>query len=209
LTPSYNDLFSGVVQALQMLYGSKKLYNMAINDIHEIFSDIKSVIPGTIGAYFIGCTVPSNFNGPSVCDPRCVSSLPPGEKNLGYGECDDLVLIYSEGGFNSLNEKRSPRVYIYIGDINFTGFTPDNIEQLKEAEIEKAILIYGGIDGSYREVTNEIGLADLPRSTPAVQSSSSSSSSSNNNGAAIGLAVIIIVIIIILLIVLWQSNNRG
>src|SRR5579864_4769354 len=124
LTAHYNDQFNSIVQTLDLLYGSRKLYNIAISDIHGIFGDIKNVVPGTIGAFFIGCSIKSNFTGPAICDPLCVSALPSGERTSGTGECDDLVLIYSDGVFNSLNEKRSARVYIYIGDSDFTGFTP-------------------------------------------------------------------------------------
>jgi|SRR5436853_1198469 len=156
LNPEHTESFKSIVEALRLLYGSQSLYELILTDIHGIFDDVKDVRPGTIAAFFIGCSTNDKFPGPMGCNPKCAASLPPTEGTSGYANCDDLVLIYSEGLFSSLNEKRSVHAYIYIDNTNFLGFSTDNITQLRNAGIENASLIFGHQDGSYREVTSAL-----------------------------------------------------
>lgn len=220
LNAEHTELFKSVVEALRLLYGSQALYDLILNDIRGIFSDVKDVRPGTVAAFFIGCFNDDKFPGPMGCSPKCAgSSLPPPEGTPGYTNCDDLVLIYSDGLFSSLNEKRSSHAYIYVGSGNFNGFSNENIRQLKEAGIENASIIFGNPDGSYREVTSPLNLDQLPKKQEADNSGSNSSNSSSNvtssegaasgngSGAAIAFAVVLILIIIILLIVFFRYGK--
>lgn len=219
LSPEHTESFRSIVEALRLLYGSQALYDLVLTDIRAVFSDIKDVKPGTVAAFFIGCFNDDKFPGPMGCSPKCAASLPPAEGTPGYTNCDDLVLIYSEGLFSSLNEKRSSHSYIYIGDADFSGFTVENIRQLREAGIENSSLIFGNQDGSYREVTSALTLDQLPRKleseTSKLQSSATNNQPAPNNtensnttsGAGIVFAIIIIVIIILLLVVLYRAYN--
>lgn len=223
LSPEHTESFRSIVEALRLLYGSQALYDLVLTDIRAVFSDVKDVKPGTVAAFFIGCFNDDKFPGPIGCSPKCAASLPPAEGTPGYANCDDLVLIYSEGLFSSLNEKRSSHSYIYIGDSDFSGFTIENIRQLREAGIENSSLIFGNHDGSYREVTSALTLDQLPckieteapkaPKAPKAQSSGTNhqptptnpDSSNTNSGAGILFAIIIIVIIILLLVVLYRA----
>lgn len=209
LNPEHTESFRSIVEALRLLYGSQALYDLVLTDIRTVFADVKDVKPGTVAAFFIGCFNDDKFPGPMGCSPKCAASLPPAEGTPGYTNCDDLVLIYSEGLFSSLNEKRSTHAYIYIADPNFVGFTSENLRQLRGADIENVSLIFGNQDGSYREVTSPLAIDQLPHKESEgdakVTTAQTTEETNNNAGAGIALAIIIIVIIILLFIVLYRE----
>ena len=211
LNPEHTESFRSVVETLRLLYGSQALYDLVLTDIRSVFADVKDIKPGTVAAFFIGCFNDDKFPGPMGCSPKCAASLPPAEGTPGYTSCDDLVLIYSEGLFSSLNEKHSTHAYIYIGETNFSGFSTKNIRQLKDAGLENASLIFGNQDGSYREVTSALTLDQLPRKSGSdlnqlsTEASTTQNETNTNSGAGVVFAIIIIVIIILLLIVLYRS----
>lgn len=218
LSTEYTESFRSIVEALRLLHGSQGLYDIILNDIRNVFNDIKDVKPGTVAAFFIGCFNDDKFPGPMGCSPKCAASLPPTEGTPGYNNCEDLVLIYSDGLFSSLNEKQSTHAYIYIGDPEFSGFTLENISQLKSAGIEKSSLIYGNQDGTYREVTGDLTIDQLPQKPQSLTSKSTidtkslseyqaDDNGSNSSGAGIVFAIVIIVIIILFLVVLYRSYN--
>lgn len=210
LSAEQTESFRSIVEALRLLYGSQALYDLVLTDIRNVFNDVKDVKPGTVAAFFIGCFNDDKFPGPMGCSPKCAASLPPSEGTPGYANCDDLVLIYNEGLFSSLNAKQSIHAYIYIEDVNFSGFTTENIRQLQGAGIENASLIFGNNDGSYREITSATAVTELPKKTenqPTTTQTDSSSSSSNATGAGVVFAIIIIVIIILLIVLFYRAYN--
>ena len=207
LEDDQKESFTSVMDAVEMLYKIGKLYELIHSDIQSIFDDIKIVIPGTVAAYFIGCSSNDNFSGPMGCNPKCAASLAPGGKNPSDYICDDWVLMYeSDGTFSALNQKISQHTYIHIGDFNFKGFTSDNIKQLTDANISSITLIYGKADGTYGEPTNSMSVSKLPLISE-IQPQSQTSDSNNDSGAWI-LFIIIAIIIIILLIILYLSYSR-
>jgi hypothetical protein len=215
LSIDHTELFKTIVDALRLLYSNHTMYNLVLNDIHTAFSDVKDIKPGTVAAFFIGCFNDDKFPGPLGCSPKCASSLPPIEGTSGYQNCDDIVLIYSEGLFSSLNEKRSDHAYIYIEDVDFSGFYTENIQQLREAGIENATLIFGNQDGSYREITGTLLIDQLPCKTEDNNTVGQSiktnvqvtnDNDTNSNSAGMVFIIIIIIIIILLLIVLYRSR---
>jgi len=208
LSNELTESFRSVVDALRVLHGSSALYDIVLNDIKTIFSDVKDVKPGTVSAFFIGCFNDDKFPGPMGCSPKCAASLPPAEGTPGYSSCDDIVLIYAEGLFSSLNEKRSQHAYIYIGDKDFVGFSSDNIKQLKEAGIENSSLIFGNQDGSYREVTSSLNIDQLPRKEEPESPQVSQQQNNNNTGAGIALAVIIILIVVLLFAIMYRNYSH-
>lgn len=212
LSTEHTEAFRSIVEALRLLHGSQALYDLVLNDIRAVFADVKEVKPGTVAAFFIGCFNDDKFPGPMGCSPKCAASLPPSEGTPGYANCDDLVLIYSEGLFSSLNEKRSSHAYIYIGEADFSGFTSDNLRQLREAEIENASLIFGNQDGSYREVTSALNIDQLPSKTEAPAAAQTQqqdpNSTTTNTGAGIALAIIVIIIVILIIVLLFRGYNQ-
>jgi hypothetical protein len=206
LPAAQTESFKSIVEALRLLYGSQALYDLVLGDIRDIFSDVGEVKPGTVSAFFIGCFNDDKFPGPMGCSPKCTASLPPTDGTPGYTNCDDLVLIYSDGLFSSLNEKRSSHAYIYISDHSFSGFSKENIQQLKDAGIENVSLIYGNEDGSYREVTSPTSIDNLPRNEKVTNSTSDGAANNNGAGTGIVFGIIIFVIIILLIVVLYRNS---
>ena len=194
------------MNAIGILYKIGKLYELVHNDIQGIFDDVKIVIPGTVAAYFIGCSSNDNFNGPMGCNPKCAASLAPGGKDPSEYTCDDLVLMYeNDGTFSSLNQKISQHTYIHIGDPNFKGFTEENIKQLTEANITSATLTYGKADGSYMDPIKAMLVTQLPLIS---QTQTNPDGTTTTDNAAWILFIIIAIIIIILLIILFVSYSR-
>lgn len=209
LEDEQKDSFGKIMNAIEMLYKTGKLYELIHNDIHTIFDDVKIVIPGTIAAYFIGCSSNDNFPGPMGCNPKCAASLAPGGKNPIDYTCDDLVLLYeSDKTFSSLNRKLSEHVYIHIGDLGFKGFTQDEIKELTDANILSVTLVYAKADGTYGDVINSIPINKLPLITETQNTTNNTS----DDGAWILFIIIIAIVIILLLIVLYQlyanKNNE-
>lgn len=215
LNPQQTASFNSIVEALRLLYASQALYDLVLLDIRNIFGDVTNVKPGTVGAFFVGCFTDDKFPGPLGCSPKCASSLRPTEGTPGYNTCDDLVLIYSQQHFSSLNNKQSKHVYIYVDDVNFNGFTKDNIVQLKDAGIENASLIFGNSDGSYREVTSAVPINNLPTSSNTNGNNNGNGGGSNepvdqnNVNTAVVFGIIIFIIVILLLVVLYQNSGKS
>jgi hypothetical protein len=207
LEEEQNDSFAKIMNAIEMLYKTGKLYELIHNDIHTIFDDVKIVIPGTIAAYFIGCSSNDNFPGPMGCNPRCAASLAPGGKDPAQYTCDDLVLMYEDDKtFTSLNRKISSHSYIHIGDPNFKGFTEENIKKLNEANISSVTLIYAKSDGTYGDIVGSVPIEKLP----LLSQTQNDTNNNNDDGAWILFIIIIAIAIILLLIVLYQLyDNRN
>jgi len=209
LNDEQKDSFNKIMNSIEGLQKTGKLYELIRNDINSIFDDVKIVIPGTVSAYFIGCSANGNFPGPMGCDPRCAASLAPGGKDPAEYTCDDLVLMYeNDKTFSSLNRKMSTHTYIHIGDADFKGFTEDNVKQLEEAHITSATLIYAKADGTYGDIISSIPISKLPVITQ--NQNDTNNNTSNDNGAWILFIIIIAIVIILLLIMLYQlyANNN-
>ena len=201
LDDEQNNNFDNMMSSIEMLRKTGKLYELLHNDIATIFDDVKIVIPGTVAAYFIGCSSKDDFPGPMGCNPRCAASLTPGGKDSKDYTCNDLVLMYEDDKtFSSMNKKISQHSYIHIGDVNFKGFTSDNIKQLSDAHISSATLIYARIDGTYGNINQFVPVNDLP-----VESQTQNTTTNNDDAAAWILFIVIISIIIILLLIVLSQ----
>jgi len=189
------DLLTSTIEATRILYNSKALKNLVLDDIKSIYHDIKNPVPGTVGAFFIGCFNDDNFKGPIGCNPRCAASL--------FGchneqiECADTVLIFSQGQFTKLNDKKSLHCIIYIEDHQFTDFANHHIHRLKQAGHQQMTLVYSHADGSYKHVTDRIDIGTI--------------TTSDDETSTVWMILIIILVIIGLLLlfgVLYMYNNK-
>ena len=70
LSNDHRETFNNTVEAIRLIYESPTLYSLILEDINGIFSDVTKVIPGTIAAYFIGCSSNDKFTGPLGCSPK-------------------------------------------------------------------------------------------------------------------------------------------
>lgn len=196
--------FKSVIDAMRASHGSPS-YNVLVDDVKSVFSDIDNVKPETVAAFFVGCYKDNEFSGPIGCSPKCAGSIPPGGTG-DYSICEDLVLIYTDGTFNSLNNKQSKHAYIYISDPDFTGFTTENINHLRDSGIEKVTLIFGNGDGSYKKISSVIDIDTLPVDT-SLKPRATSTTMSNNTAAIVTVGVIILIIIIIVLLFMFSNSS--
>ncbi len=190
LEKKQSKLLKSTTEATRLLYNSNVLKSLILTDIQEIFKDVKNPIPGSVAAFFLACFNNDDFKGPLGCNPRCAAS------SLGCDtfECSDTILVYSNNQFNALHDKQSSHAYIYIESEKFINFHPHHIKELKDAQISSVTLIYGNKNGTYREITYQLALEDLPVSN-------------NVTTASAGTILVIVVIILIILILLFLYGN--
>lgn len=205
LNPGKTQSFTSIVETLRLLYNSNDLYDLVLKDVHEIFSNVSNIKPGTVAAFFLGCSNDNKFDGPMGCDPKCAASLPPSEGTPEYANCNDLVLLYDNGGFSSLNDVGSQHAYIYIENNNFQGFTEENIKQLKDAGIQESTLVFGGPDGSYKEIRSPVKIDALPQVVSVNEQQQPTVTQSSGAGAA----VFIVIIIVVLLLIAFAFSRYG
>ena len=184
-------LFESTVEATRILYNNHVLKKLILDDIQEIFKDVKNPAPGTISAFFLACFNNDDFQGPLGCNPRCAAS------SLGCEafDCEDTILVYSGGQFNALNEKQSSHAYIYIESDKFVKFNSYDVQQLKNAHIFSVTIIYGNKDGTYRDITYKMNLDQLP--------------THSNNSASAGVIVLVIIILLIILALVFIYGYLG
>lgn len=191
LNEEQNSLLSSTIEATRILYNTKALKDLVLKDIQDIFH-IKNPIPGTIGAFFVGCLNNDDFTGPIGCNPRCAASLLNCDEHFN---CSDTILILTENEFKSLNNKHTSHAYIYIEDSEFKDFKSYQISQLKDAGIQSITIIYSNEDGSYKEITNELHIDTFD-------------CDNNSNIQAGWIVIIILIIILILFFLLYFYENN-
>lgn len=220
LNKSASETFRHIVKTITPIRDSQVYYDLIMNDVREIFNDVKELKPGTVASFFIGCYNNDNFPGPLGCNPKCANSLRPGSDYPVFSECSDLVLIYnSDGYFSSFNDATSEYVYIYIGDPNFKGFSDHNIKQLKSAGIKKGSIIYGNEDGTYKQITPATDVDNLPKlndpqntnltskGTSKGTETKESTTTTSSTYAMVWLLLVVLAIILLVLAVLYATNK--
>ncbi len=204
LSSKISSAFNDIVTSLNLINNSEELYKIILEDIKNVFLNIEQYKPASVGAFFTGCLSNSGFKGPIGCNPRCVSSLAP-NGNTSYANCEDFVLIYSDGYFNSLNEKTSSHAYIYIDDEKFRGFTSNNIKQLAKSEIDNVTLIFGNKNGSYRDVTERIDINKLPLSKNDLTTDLGGDVDTSIVPAVVVIVILIIIIVALILVAYFKA----
>jgi len=139
--------FNGIVRIMSVVYDSK-IYSELMDIIKSFFNSQGVIVPGTVGSFFVGCSVKDNFKGSITCNPKCAGSL---KNDLNDGSCDIQVLIYLESQFKKLNHVKSQRALIYIENPEFTKFTAQNIQELKNEDILFISLIFMEDEGYTRQ----------------------------------------------------------
>ncbi len=184
LEKDQKQLLENTMKATKLLYHSNVLKNLIVDDIQEIFKDIKNPTPGSVCAFFITCFNHDDFKGPLGCHPKALS--------FGCDTCEDTILSYNYG-FIPINRHHTNHAYIYI-DCKFTNFTRKDIQKLKDDGIQKVTLIYGNKNGTYQEITYQMSLDKLPVSK-------------NTTTASTSTIVLLIIIILIMLGLLFVYGN--
>ena len=185
-------LLESTMEATRILYNSKVLKKLILDDIQQIFKDVKNPRPGSVAAFFLACFNKDNFQGPLGCNPRCAAS----SMGCEHFDCADTILVYSNREFNALNDKHTEHAYIYIESDKFNHFTPQCIQKLRDANIFSVTMIYGDATGSYKEVSYKLSLDQLPVGTKKQSTTSAG-----------GIIFVILLIIMVFTLVFLYGNG--
>src|SRR4029077_19481374 len=79
---------------LATLVSETGFYTQLIAIIEDIFGDIKTVAPSTVGAFFRGCFLPNDFPGAAGCSATCAGMMPPPSDVKGWAVCSDNVIDF-------------------------------------------------------------------------------------------------------------------
>src|SRR5207253_6318597 len=90
LTGLNSDL-KQIIRDVNVLYPTQ-FFPMIHGHIREIFGDVSDVRPGTIGAYMVGCLLPTSSSQPQGCSLLCASSIPPPEGTPDFKFCEHAVM---------------------------------------------------------------------------------------------------------------------
>jgi hypothetical protein len=166
------------------------------NDIHYLITDVfQDVInegdiePGSVGAFYFGCTLQTNFRGNASCTPICSASVSPGKDVPGWNSCNEVTMLYypessSFAAINQLPEGKRENAYIFIRAGNkFESFSQEEAQQLKNYGIENVKLVYYDAGGtSYTDITPDFVNLDTITRYDGVRKVQNSSLVQRSNG---------------------------
>lgn len=190
-----SDKYNTVVTFINIASNDYHIYDRFVKIIREVFSDIKTIKPGTIGSYFLGNLQDfdksyGSYNGPSNCHPLKIGAAP--NTNGQTSNCQYPAFIFAHGKFTRQNNVNGSIAVIYVDRPSFQGFTTQNIIDLQSIGINSAYLNYGiNSDEAIESTPHPINIQSLPLQN----------SSSNDTGSS--KSTIIILIIILLLLILF------
>jgi len=194
--------FRGMVDIIHILYSSA-----AYDHLHEIivkvFGEVNEVTPGTIGAYFAGCLVRTDFADNPGCSAVCAGAVPRGKGTPGWELCGKLAILYdAHGSFTTLNNVDDKReAYIYIPEgVHFERFKSAELDALRGHGVEKAKIVRYSRDGrAYHEISGQF---------TELGSVSTHSSNQDQSSSSAAFWVIALPLIILILIALgWYAYS--
>lgn len=151
LSGKLKDQFNDVKNRILILYQTNA-YDQMQDLIDSVFGDLKSVIPGTVGAYFRGCSIHTSFSDTHPgCSPICAGSM--ARKDRHWIQCDNTVIMAenNQHGFNFryLHVGQDPshaHIFINYDTLeDFPGFSKSEKRNLKRHGV-----VYSQLHG-YRE----------------------------------------------------------
>jgi hypothetical protein len=204
------DDFTCISNNISSLYGTDG-YNLLFKEIQEKFPMNAKVVPGTVGGYFLGCFAPTNFKYGDTCSLSCVTGAPtfydhaeiiPCQRNVFIAPFDSVGYTFTK--LSSGNE--DPKSAILFIQPPFSGFTPQEIHQLKSQGLEKIILSY------YDDKKGEYHVSE-PMTFDQVQKRNAQTrtvkiSTYTSKGERIFQIVGIIILIILAGFALWSMRNN-
>ena len=204
LTDKDKDDFNTVVSYVHLLYGTN-YYKHIHEKVKLHFGDIKSVKPGTVGGYFAGCLVSTNYDiDKPGCAVACAGAIPLPKDEDGWKFCDKAVILADKEGkgykFTLVKPAESENdepAYIFVEHNSlhdFNGFCQDEKDEIKSMGYKKVHLIGYGEDGvSYSDFYGESKrLCDIKH-----RSNRKKCKKNNNVALAIILTIVFLFLIIL------------
>lgn len=212
LDQSHANMVGAVIAAVGLVSRQDKLFEQIVHIIERVFKDVKTVKPGTVGAFFVGCSRNEIFSGPLGCDPRCAGNLPPPGNFKDYMTCTDSVIMMVDNNFRKFHETHTDHSYIYIDSEQHKGFNTTHAKKLESLGIKFVTLIFGR-DGVYEHTSEKMPVKKIVGYTydpvPDQVSKNELGQESNNNAYIWWWILAIVVVIIIILLIVIALNRRN
>ncbi len=220
LPPNLRAEYDDVMNSLRMIR-STAVYPILYADVVDAFKDVQSVKPGTVGGYFVGCYLPSNYPGGHGCSDRCAGALLPPPGTEGFQTCQDAVVIYNApGDYREMGKPVGAKhVVIFVQhNSNFTGFSNADVKHFRDAGFETATVLVTQ-DDNYHVIADHVAVDKLPREGTlnvnealARQLNTNGTSTTTTDNSTAGLWWVfgfIVLAIVILLIALAVYSSRS
>jgi hypothetical protein len=222
LSGQASDDFRTLVRYTQRLYETDA-YRVYHEEVKRRFSDITNVEPGTVGAYFAGCLIPTTFENMPGCSVICAGSMPPPPDNQRNGKhfefCKYSVVLANYDGqkyqFTTLHDSPNKENLVVFLDGNvgkgksFPGFNDKEREILKNYGAKHINIVKYSHDGkNYNEVLNGfVRLDEIPTRVEVIPSQSTVTTTSSGSGL---LVILLIILVLVVIFVGWKiSQNRS
>jgi hypothetical protein len=209
LSENYLDDFTSVTHHISSLYGSDG-YNLLFQEIQAKFPIDSKIIPGSVGGYFLGCFVPSNFKYGDTCSLACVTGAPTFYDSADVIPCQRNVYIapFDVGyKFTKLSSgTEDPASAILFIQPPFQGFSPDEIYELRSQGIEKIILSYYDENKGEYFVSEPLGYSQIQARSSSTRTFKVSTSTTNNE--RIFQTILIVVLLLLAGYSLWSMRNN-
>lgn len=205
--------FKLMVSYVHLLYGTSH-YSHLYDIVRKYFSDVKTVKPGTIGAYFAGCLVSvesesRDFGESTVtagCTATCAGSMPLPKDEEGWSFCDKAVILAEKGKrgyvFTVVKEPETEEdlepAYVFVESNNlhdFTGFAKSEKDNLRALGCNKVHLV--GYDS---KTTNSYDLYGEPKRLTEIKHRHVYSGKENKENANLALWIIVVILVLLLLV---------
>jgi len=203
--------FNLVVSYVHLLYGTE-YYKHIHQKVKKYFNDVQEVNPGTVGGYFAGCLVNTDYMKKPGCSVACAGAIPLPKDEEGWSFCDKAVVLADKKGkgysFNMVKPAETDDelddAYIFVEHKtlhDFYGFCQTEKDELKSMGFKKVHLIGYGEDGTsysdfYGESKRLIDIKHRKRKNKK-----------KNNNLSLALLLLVVFLILIALFFGWRFWN--
>ena len=207
--------FDEMVSYVQLLHGTS-FYEHLYEKVKKYFGNIRTVKPGTVGAYFAGCMVTSKNSDEMSpgCSISCAGSMPLPKDEDGWSFCDKAVIMAEKGsvGYDfsvvkpAHSEEEMEPAYLFVDSKSlhdFSGFSKEEKDQIRAYGCKSVKLVGYGTDMTYSDLYKE------PKKIHEIKHRHHrhSKKSDSNTGLIIGV-IIFAIILLLLLCVLGYKYYR-
>lgn len=193
------SVLNELIRLVRTTHGTPN-YEAVYEIITEVFSATPTkLIPGSIGAYFWGCSAKTSGKLEPSCNALCAGSVPP--PNKGWTFCEYQCLLYqADEKVIALNEtQNSDMAYLYVADgAKFPGLSSKNVADIKSRyKTTKVKLIHYSESGmDYKIDEDFVNIDSIVNDKSSSITSSFSSYLTTKNLIIAGAALVILYVLL-------------
>ncbi len=216
LPPRERQLFDEVRGMFNTLWSDPAAYGLFYKDARKEFNRFTTPLPGTVAAWFVGCSTNNGFGSDAQCNPICAGSLQPPMGTQGFEACKSSTYLLKDDSSSLIALHRGNDGKAYVVTSKGT-VTPSIIASLQQNGIREwsLITLENGrvISKSVMQPTvnapnvTPAAAAPVVNNNPGVQTGASTGTSSGMSSKAVWITVIIIIVVAILLIAVFAVNR--